>query len=128
MATTVQLLGKQNLPGGGFDSSGVPKQNKRFVWGIITATAFTIAGEPLTPDDVGLSTIDAILFDVQSMADTPVVPSNEVNYHANYDRTNQKIIVTHSVVSTDAVTAEANEAAVIRFVAFGDSAEAGELL
>ncbi len=60
MARVIRTRRREALPGGGFDSSGNPKQGKRKVVGALAVTSYTSAGESLTPADIGLSVIDFI--------------------------------------------------------------------
>ncbi len=61
MATDVKIRFRSFLPGGGFDSSGNPKQGKTRVVGELDVTSYSgQGGEPLSAADLGLSTIDAI--------------------------------------------------------------------
>ena len=67
MARTVRTRFHRPLPGGGRDSGGNPKQGKVEVVGQIAVT--TYAGvESLTPNDLGLLTIDWIDIKHENMA------------------------------------------------------------
>jgi hypothetical protein len=114
MAKTVQKLFEHYLPGGGFTTGGTPKQGKTQVWGRVTINPYTVGGEPLTPNDVGLTTIDNIVLTVDSVGGTAI---GAVEASAVYRYTAQTVVVFEAAADQ----AEA-EAVVLRFVAQGDSA------
>ena len=60
MSNSVRTRARQHIPGGGFDSSGGPRQGKVEVWGKIVVTNYNRGGENLTPSDLGLKTIEWI--------------------------------------------------------------------
>lgn len=125
MAKTVKVLSRTTKNKGGFDSNGVAKQDKVEVSGIINVSSYTANGEPLSAADVGLATIDTIHFDVESVNNAGTVPVATAIPLAAYDRTGARvIIVSDHGTDTPVVT---GEAAVVRFVATGDSAHVAEL-
>lgn len=125
MAQTIKILSRDRLEGGGFNTAGVAKNLKERVVAEVTVTVWTANGEPLTPNDLGLETIDDIQFDVVSVNDAATVPIATAIPLAAYDRTGQRVIcISDHGTDTPVVT---GEAAVYRCVAFGDSARAPEL-
>jgi len=119
MAKSVKTFKKSRVESGGFNSSGNAQNNKLEVVGELNITAYTAAGEPLTPSDVGLSTIDFIDFDVRSVNDAATVPVATAIPLAAYDQTGQRVIIIIDHGTDTPVTT--GEAAVVRFRAVGDS-------
>ncbi len=61
MARTIRVLydsARAAQGGGGFSTSGGPKQNKQEVRGRIVVTSYTRGGEVLAPHDLGLEKVD----------------------------------------------------------------------
>src|SRR3990172_338293 len=56
----VKVLRKSFLPGAGFTTGGVAKQGKTSIHGVIEVTNYARGGEALSPQDVGLTTLDHI--------------------------------------------------------------------
>lgn len=119
MAKTVQILGRTYLPGPGFNTSGTPKQGKTQTWGVVTISSYTASGEALTPNDVGLTTIDHIQFTVDKVDGSDL---GHAEASAVYQYTNQKVSV------FEAAADQADTSAVLRFMALGDSARDVESL
>lgn len=120
MAKTVQILGRTYLPGPGWTTSGVPKQGKTMTWGHVNISSYTAGGEPLTPNDVGLTTVDFLQANVVSVAGTEI---GTVEASAVYQYTSQELVVFEA-----AANEVDTEAAVCRFFAVGDSARDVESL
>lgn len=124
MAKTVRISYKTALPAGGKTASGVSVNNKTLVGGRINVTSYTAAGEPLSAADVGLETIDHIFFNVESVNNAVTEFAAANPGWANYNRTNATM-----VVISDATTANVTgQAAVVRFLALGDSNAAADLI
>lgn len=132
----IKILFRRNLPGAGFNSAGVPVQGKTEVVGIFevtTASGWTAAGEPLKPQDLGLTSIDFIDFSVVSVNDAATAPTNVTGMLiANYNYAAQTVIVNiindSGSGTTDLASVTAGEACVLRFLAYGDSAAAPALV
>jgi len=60
MSRVVKVLHKSFLPGAGFTTGGVAKQGKTSIHGVIEVTNYARGGEALSPQDVGLTTLDHI--------------------------------------------------------------------
>ncbi len=123
MAIDVRTLSHTPLTVGGFTLTGVVSNAKTMVTGDIdiTGTSYTASGEPLTPKDLGLDTIDFITFDIVDVDGTVAA----VNQHmrATYDFTAEQLLLWDGNVAAS----EADDGGQVRFIAFGDSAAAPEL-
>jgi hypothetical protein len=119
MAKTVAILGRSYLPGPGFNTSGTPKQGKTQTWGVVTISSYTASGEPLTPNDLGLTAIDFVQFNVDKIDGADL---GHAEGSAVYQYTNQKVSV------FEAAADQADTSAVLRFMATGDSARDVESL
>ena len=121
MARDVKILHQTYLPGGGFTSSGKPKQGKSMVVGRIDVTSYTTNGETLTANDMGLNTVDVAVFgveDVNSQATTSVPGI------ARWDASAETLVV----FDTGTTQASSGETVTIGFFAAGDSARDVETL
>lgn len=117
MAHSVRINYNTRLPAGGKDSAGVAKNNKRLVGGRINITSYTAGGEVITPLEFGLDVLDQIFFNVESVNNAVTEFAAANPGWANYDRTAQRV-----VIISDATTANVTgQAAVVRFLAMGDS-------
>jgi hypothetical protein len=123
MAYDAVLLYKQNLPGGGFNTTGVPQQGKVLVVYRLNITLYTTGGESFTARDIGLENVDYIQFDVESANNAATQPGTGAMLEAGWDRTNNLLVV--DVNETEVTT---TEAAVVRVLAVGDTAATAELL
>lgn len=127
MASDVKIRFRSFLPGAGHDGSGNAKQGKSNVRGEINVTSYARGGETLTPQDVGLTTIDDIVL-------TPKEAAGGANpaqgaRRALYSHAAQQFYVLENVNATGVENEAASAAAInIRFDAFGDSAHDVELL
>lgn len=132
MAKDITIRFRQWIPGSGYNSAGDPVQGKQRVVGVsntTTTTGWTAAGEPFTPKDIGLSTIDSITLVPVSANDAATLPDGTNGLTIEYDFTNQLVFYFTQVRATGVETSVVNgEAAVFRFDAIGDSATAPELL
>jgi len=120
MAKSVKVRGRFTVPGQGADSNGVPQQDKTIVIGELDITSYTALGEPLSAADLGLETIDAVMFDVRTVNNAATVPASGAIPMAAYDQTGARVIVNIDHGADTAVTT--GEAASLNFVAFGNSA------
>ena len=120
MARTVKILGRTYLPGPGFTSGGTPKQGKTQAWGVINITSYTTGGEDVSPNDLGLTTIDHASFRLKSVDG---VNTTAVNDTVEYRDTTSKLVVYDS-----GSQATSTEAAVVTFHVVGDSANDVESL
>lgn len=121
MARTIQILSRTNLPSSGYTQGGVAKTYKSIVTGRINVTSYTTGGEAFSPNDMGLEAVDVVNFYVESANAT--APAGAALLSANWTRTTNLLIA--NVAANTEVTN--TNAAVIRFVAFGDSVAAPDL-
>lgn len=124
MASDVKIRFHQYLPGSGRDSSGDPKQGKTRVTGVVSVTSYTAGGEPLTPIDLKLTTIDTISLRPQ---DQVASDGAQFRREALYNQTNDLFYLI--TIQEDGVVDEYALAATetVEFVAEGDSAHDVEL-
>jgi len=121
MAKTVQILGRSYLPGPGFNTSGSPKQGKTQTWGIITMAPYTVGGEPVSPNDLGLTTIDHVSFTIKQLTGAEVTA---VEASVIWQSTANEVVV----FKTAATQAAAGDNPVLTFFAVGDGARDVESL
>jgi hypothetical protein len=124
--TNIQITARQNLPGGGQNTTGVPQQGKVWVVGYMAGTYQANAndGTFLSPSALGLDTVDVISFEVESTNATPPSATNILG--CQWKRSTNQLYM-YSVVHSGTETTNGH-AFVIRFVAFGDTAATTELL
>ena len=117
MAKTVQILVRHRPNVGGFNIAGTPKQGKTMVWGQITISSYAdvTTGEPLSPNDLGLTTVDYMHANVVSVQGTAIV---------NVEANTVYLYGTGALLVFEAAgdTLDAADTAVLRFFAVGDSA------
>lgn len=106
---------------GGVDSSGGAQNAKTVVVGRMDITSYTAGGEPVTASQLGLRNLDCILLNVEDV-DGAVATTTNIHL-ATYDYTAEQVLAWDG--ADFAVIPGAS--AVVRFAAFGDSAEAPEL-
>ncbi len=123
MANDVKIRFKSHLPGGGFNSSGDPKQGKTRVVGEIDVTSY-VHGENLSAIDIGLTAIDSISLRI---ADETGSAGAQTNREVLYVKSVAQFYV--NTVSQAGVKLGATGAGTetIEFDALGDSAEDVEL-
>lgn len=122
-----KILYRQYLPGGGWTTGGSPKQGKTIVYGEVKTNSYVQAvvagslGISLLAQDLGLTTVDVVTFDVKSIngAD-PTVADATV---AQWLRTLEALSIT-----VDDAQLTAGQEATVGFVACGDSARDVESL
>lgn len=119
---TVKILFQHYLPGGGFNSSGTPKQGKTLVWGKIDVTSYTSNGMNLTALDMGLSTVDSVSFSVLDINGSDVAQGSIAS--GQWRRDNE-VVQFYSDASTEVTATQTVEAG---FFAVGDSARDVETL
>ncbi len=105
---------------GGHDSAGGAQQNKTVVVGRMDITSYTGGGEPVTAANLGLKNLDCILLNVEDV-DGSVATTTNIHV-ATYDYTAEQVLAWDG--ADFAVIP--GTSAVVRFAAFGDSAEAPE--
>ena len=129
MSTDITIRFKSFLPGAGKDAAGNPKQGKTRVVGQIAVTDYTRGGEPLSPQDLTLTAIDALDLRV---ANEVGGPAGDQLHSAHYNQSDDLFyLVTLSAGDGgDAMVTEyADEATeTVEFVAEGDSSHDAELL
>lgn len=113
MAKTVQILGRSYLPSSGFNTSGTPKQGKTHTWGVVTITSYTANGEPVSANDLGMTSLDFVTFSVDAVDGAQPAANAEVS--AVYRYTDAKVVVFEA--AADVV----DTSATLRFFAVGDS-------
>lgn len=124
MAHSVRINYKTLLPGSGRNASGVAVNGKRLVGGRINITSYTASGEVITPLEFGLDVLDQIFFNVETVNDAPTEFAAATPGWANYDRTAQRVVVISNATTANSTS----QAAVIRFLAVGDSNAAPDLI
>lgn len=124
MANDVKIRFRSFLPGAGFDSAGNPKQGKTRVVGQVSVTSYE-SGEPLSAQDVGLSSIDFMELNV---SDATGNASGQNYRQALYVKSVGQFYL--NTVSSAGVPDQYAPAATetLEFVAEGDSAHDVELL
>ena len=121
MAIDVKIRFRSFLPGSGYDSSGGSRQGKTNVRGRIECTSYTKGGEALTPQDVGLNTIDDLTLTLEEPL-TGTDPAQAVRA-VSYSRSAQQFYV-----AVDNAELTGATSLNLTFDAFGDSAHDIELL
>jgi hypothetical protein len=125
MARTVNRTFKQFLPGAGSDVSGSPKQGKTRVVGRVNVTSYARGGEALSPNDIGLSTIDHIdLKVVGQVSNADGIATRE----AKYSNSTSQFYLIDVAVAGDKTQMAAAATEAVTYDAFGDSANDVELL
>ena len=125
MASDITIRFKSFLPGAGKDASGNPKQGKTRVVGQIAVTSYVSGGEPLAPQDLTLTAIDALHLRVHNQVGGT---SGEDRREALYNQTDDLFyLVTISDVGQSNEYADA-ATETVEFVAEGDSSHDAELL
>jgi len=116
----VKIRFRSFLPGSGFDSSGNARQGKTNVRGRIEAT-YLKGGVALTPQDVGLNTID----DLTLTCEEPFTsPDPAAGWRmAGYSRSARQFYVVQETIEV-----ASGSAVNLTFDAFGDSGHDVELL
>lgn len=122
----VERLYTQNLPGGGQDADGNPKQGKVFTISKVTGTYLELGSngvDPVWPRDLGLESIDMIHLEVAQLdAVENTVASPLIG---RYNRSTGIIVLWKDDAGDEADNADAFD---VRVLAVGDSAAAPELL
>jgi hypothetical protein len=122
--TSIKILGRVVLPGGGQTNTGVAKQNKTIVWGEIigtsAATGFDLAGyESGGVKMLGLETLDVIDFEFRSVSGSAM--ANDKLYLADLNRDTNKIFMLEDVGAADSIVPTAGDTIKLRFLAIGDA-------
>lgn len=115
MAIDVRIRSITSLPSGGKTIGGVAAPQKAMVVGDIDVTSYTANGEPVSPADLGLTTVDGLFITVVDVDGTG--PGATQICEGNYVRTTNLL-----VLSDGTVNADPNTSAQVRFVAVGDTA------
>jgi hypothetical protein len=125
MVSDYKIRFKSFLPGAGKDSAGNPKQGKTRVVGQIAVTDYDRGGEPLAPQDVALTAIDAIALRVHNQTSGA---QGETRREALYNQTDDVfylVTIHESGISTEYADAATET---VEFVVEGDSSHDAELL
>ena len=120
MAIDVKVRFRSYLPGAGRDSSGNPSQRKQEVRGVIDLTSYTRGGEPLTPTDLGLTSIDWLDIKVADAVKSP--DPTEGRQSAHFSNSAQEFYLVHTTAAGAEAESAGATAATLWFNAFGDSA------
>jgi hypothetical protein len=119
----VKYLSRTNLPGGGFNSTGVPTQGKISVVALVTGYYVT-GGIVLAPKDLGLEVIDFITTEVVSVNNDGTVVATGALPQAGYIRGTNKLLID----ITEDTEATNNQTFTVRVFVTGDTAASAELL
>ena len=125
MAIDVKILGRSRIHGGGYTTTGIAKNDKEMVWAQVSVTAYTNAGEPFIPSDMGLTNFDALFLDLRSVQDAVTEPISGAIPMAAYSDVLQVLVINIDHGADTAVTD--NQAAVVNCLAIGDSASQADL-
>lgn len=125
MARSVKILSKFTVPGSGFTSAGVAKQNKQVVVARMDVTSYTTGGESLTPADLGLETIDFVSAEVSQAGASLINPAAGLFFSAQHLRSTSLLLIHEE---TDAGTQlDSTDLATVHILAVGDSAFVADL-
>ena len=127
MSFNVKLLFKGTIPGVGFSSAGVPKQNKTMVIARIETLDVQSGTETLSPQAFGLETIDFINLKVVSASGGVPTVSATTSVTAECDDTTNKIFISDVAAAGDRAAITNNEDPVVQVFAVGDSAFVADL-
>ena len=92
MARTVNVRYRQFLPGGGYDSSGSPRQGKSNTRGVVNVSAYTRGGVDLSKQDLGLGTVDNVKLSIVDPVRSPE-PLNQLREVIYSDSAGQFYVV-----------------------------------
>jgi len=123
MAYDLKVRTRFTVPGVGFNSSGVPVNNKVFVAGELDVTSYTTGGETVNPADLGLTTIDYFGLEVLTVNDAGTEAAAGTMTVAHFIPSTNKVLI-HTDVDTEVTS---TQDATVRFLAVGDSALTAEL-
>jgi hypothetical protein len=121
----VKELSRARGDAGGFNLSGVPKQNKTRVVVSVTGTYLT-NGVTINASDLGLSKIDAIFAGANTFVSGDTAPANGVPNRVAYAAVSgsQGVLILNTSASSQAQSAQSAFSCTL--VVFGESAEAPE--
>jgi len=125
MARSVKILSKFPVPGSGFTTAGVAKQNKMVVVARMDVTSYATGGEALTPSDLGLGTIDYVQAEVSQAGASLIDPAAGSFFGAFHIRSTSLLLILEEF---DAGTElSSTDLATVHLVAVGDSAFVADL-
>lgn len=127
MSNVVKILFKGTIPGVGFDQNGLAKQNKTLVVARMVTTDVQSGSESLTPNDLGLETIDFINLKVVSESGGVPAISATTSVTAEYDDADETVFISDVAAAGDRAAITNDEDPVIKILAVGDSAFTVEL-
>lgn len=128
MSKVVKVIFRSYLQGSqGYTNTGTPSPNKQLVIAQVVTTNVQSGLEGLTPQDLGLSTIDFIKVNVQSETGGVPAKSATTSVHADYDQVNQRLVICDVAAAGDRAAITNNEDPVVEVFAVGDSLLAPEL-
>ncbi len=127
MSASVKILFKGTIPGVGFTSAGVQKQNKTVVVARIETLNVQSGAEIIPVNQFGVETIDYIgLHTVSASGGVPTV-SATTSVTAEYDDTTNTIFISDVAAAGDRAAITNNEDPVIQVLIVGDSAFVADL-
>lgn len=127
MSASVKILFKGTIPGVGFSSAGVAKQNKTVVVARIETLNVQSGAEVVPPSSFGLDTIDFIALQVLSASGGVPAISATTSVTAEYNDVSQTIFISDVAAAGDRAAITNDEDPVIQVIAVGDSAFVADL-
>ncbi len=126
MAFNIKTLSRFTVPGGGYTTAGVAKNNKTVVIGQMSITSYTTGGEVVSPASVGLDAIDFLTaLDIRTVNNAATEPAaTAIPLSAYIQSTNKLLIIIDHDTNTEV---NSGEAASLRFLAVGDSGTVADL-
>ena len=118
----MKVLFRTTIPGGGFNTTGVPKQHKTLLVAELSGT-YNTGGIVLNPG-IGLDSVDFVKADVVSIDGTD--PADGEPMTANFLRASNKLLIFEA--ADGGTETDDSDAFVIRILAIGDSGTVPELL
>jgi len=121
--TSIKILGRTLLPGGGNTTSGAQKQQKALVWGTIACT-YVSTGVALndvngTIKALGVDTLDFIDFELRAY--DGAAASEEELHHVAFNRSLNKIYTLENVGDGTVVACTDGDTLELRYIAVGDA-------
>lgn len=128
MAHTTQVLYRVNIPGGGYNSAGIPKNRKVFVAARVVCTDVQSGLETFTGTDLGLESIE-VIFPIITGSGTDAVPSKSAttSVHVDYDFVNSRFVISDVAAAGDRVAIGGGEDPIITVMAVGNGNIAPDL-
>ena len=122
MSANVKILFKGTVPGVGFTSAGIAKQNKTVVVARIETLNVQSGAEIIPVSSFGVDTIDFISMQVVSASGGVPTVSATTSVTAEYDSTTSTIFISDVAAAGDRAAITNDEDPVIQVLIVGDSA------